>query len=130
VIDTYTTMPFSVTCFTADANDDIISVDWQYSNTDGTLSNTYLLADGTLSNTHVFATPAGDFSVAEVTQATLVGWLEDQLPNTAEEFDAAITNAKARAEYEAGFKKYNREADNTYAIPVEEELEEVEASAS
>ena len=105
-------MPFSITCFTADANDDIVSVDWQYSNTDGTFSNT-----------HVLATPAGDFSVAEVTQATLVGWLEDQLPNTAEELDAAITNAKARVEYQAGFKKYNREADNTYAIPVEEEAE-------
>ncbi len=107
-------MPFSITCFIADANDDIVSVDWQYSNDDGTLSNT-----------HVLATPAGDFSVTEVTQTTLVGWLEDQLQNTAEEFDAAITNAKARAEYQAGFKKYSREADNTYAIPTEE----AEASA-
>ena len=103
-------MPFSVTCFTADANDDIVSIDWQYSN-----------ADGTLSNTHVLATPAGDFAVAEVTQATLVGWLEDQLQNTAAEFDTAIANAKAQAEYQAGFKKYNRESDNTYAIPAEEE---------
>ncbi len=103
-------MPFSVTCFTADANDDIVSIDWQYSN-----------ADGTLSNTHVLATPAGDFAVAEVTQATLVGWLEDQLQNTAAEFDAAIANAKAQSEYQAGFKKYNRESDNTYAIPAEEE---------
>ena len=111
-------MPFSVTCFTADANDDIVSIDWQYSN-----------ADGTVSNTHVLATPAGDFAVAEVTQATLVGWLEDQLQNTAEEFDAAIANAKAQAEYQAGFKKYSLEADNTYAIPVEEETEEAEASA-
>ena len=103
-------MAFSVTCFTADANDDIVSIDWQYSN-----------ADGTLSNTHVLATPAGDFAVAEVTQATLVSWLEDQLQNTAAEFDAAIANAKAQSEYQAGFKKYNREADNTYAIPTEEE---------
>ena len=103
-------MPFSVTCFTADANDDIVSIDWQYSN-----------ADGTVSNTHVLATPAGDFSVAEVTQATLVSWLEDQLQNTAAEFDAAIANAKAQSEYQAGFKKYNRESDNTYAIPAEEE---------
>ena len=103
-------MPFSVTCFTADANDDIVSIDWQYSN-----------ADGTLSNTHVLATPAGDFAVAEVTQATLVGWLEDQLQNTTAEFDAAIANAKTQAEYQAGFKKYNRESDNTYAIPAEEE---------
>ena len=98
-------MPFSVTCFTADANDDIVAVDWQYSN-----------ADGTISNTHVLATPAGDFALAEVTQTTLVGWVEDQLQNTAAEFDAAIANAKAQSEYQAGFKKYNREVDNTYAI--------------
>ena len=106
-------MPFSVTCFTADANDDIVAVDWQYSN-----------ADGTISNTHVLATPAGDFALAEVTQTTLVGWLEDQLQNTAAEFDAAIANAKAQSEYQAGFKKYNREVDNTYAI---EEAEAPEA---
>ena len=103
-------MPFSVTCFTADANDDIVSIDWEYSN-----------ADGTLSHTHVLETPAGNFAVAEVTQATLVSWLEDQLQNTTAEFDAAIANAKAQSEYQAGFKKYNREADNTYAIPAEEE---------
>jgi len=103
-------MPFSVNCFVADANDDIVSVDWVYTN-----------ADGAISNTHVLATPAGDFAVAEVTQATLVSWVEDQLQNTAAEFDTAIANAKAQAEYQAGFKKYNRESDNTYAIPAEEE---------
>ena len=108
-------MTFSVNCFVADANDNILSIDWAYSN-----------ADGTVSNTHVLATPAGDFSLAEVTQTTLVGWLEDQLQNTAAEFDAAIANAKAQAEYQAGFKKYEREDDNTYAIPVVE----VEGEAS
>ena len=62
-------------------------------------------------------TPQRLFAVAEVTQATLVSWVEDQLQNTAAEFDAAIANAKTQAEYQAGFKKYEREADNTYAIP-------------
>ena len=74
---------------------------------------------------HVLATPAGDFSVAEVSQATLVSWVEDQLQNTAAQFDTAIANAKAQAEYQAGFKKYEREADNTYAIPSEESPEAV-----
>ena len=101
-------MPFSVTSFVADANDDIVTLDWKYTN-----------ADGAIQNTHRLATPAGDFAVAEVTQTTLVGWLEDQLSNTAAEFDAAIANAKAQAEYQAGFKRYDREADNTYAIPAE-----------
>ena len=110
-------MPFSVNCFVADANDDIVSVDWVYTNDDGAISNT-----------HVLATPAGDFSVTEVTQATLVGWVEDQLQNTVAEFDAALANAKAQAEYQAGFKKYSLEADNTYAIPTEE-AEDPEAPA-
>ena len=107
-------MPFSVNCFVADANDHIVSVDWVYTN-----------ADGAVSNTHVLATPAGDFAVADVTQATLVGWVEDQLQNTAAEFDAAIANAKAQSEYQAGFKKYNREVDNTYTV---EDTEAPEAS--
>ena len=98
-------MAFSVTSFVADANDDIVSLDWKYTN-----------ADGSLSNTHRLATPAGDFALTEVTQTTLVGWLENQLQNTAAEFDTAIANAKAQSEYQAGFKKYDREADNTYAI--------------
>ena len=98
-------MTFSINGFVADANDDIVSVDWVYSNDDGAVSNT-----------HVLATPAGDFALAEVTQATLVSWVEDQLQNTAAEFDAAIANAKAQAEYQAGFKTYTREEDNTYAV--------------
>lgn len=102
-------MTFSITGFTADADDKIVSVDWVYTN-----------ADGSVNNTHVLATPAGDFALANVTQTTLVGWLEDQIQNTAAEFDAAIANAKAQFEYQAGFKKYEREADNTYAIPVVE----------
>ena len=102
-------MPFSVNCFVADANDKIVSVDWVYTN-----------ADGAISNTHVLATPAGDFELANVTQTTLVGWVEDQLQNTAAEFDAAISNAKTQAEYQAGFKKYDREADNTYAVVTED----------
>jgi NAD-dependent oxidoreductase involved in siderophore biosynthesis len=102
-------MPFTINCFVADANDDIVSVDWVYTNDDGAISNT-----------HVLATPAGDFSVSEVTQATLVSWVEEQLQNTAAEFDTAIANAKAQAAYQAGFKKYEREADNTYSIPADE----------
>ena len=95
-------MSFSISSFVADANDHVVSVDWKYTN-----------ADGSISNTHVLATPAGDFALPSVTQDVLVSWLNDQLQNTAAEFDAAIANAKARAEYQAGFVRYDREADNT-----------------
>ena len=116
-------MPFSVNSFVADAEDHVVFIDWQYAN-----------EDGTYSNRHQLATPAGDAALTTVTQETLVEWLENQLENTAEEFDAAISNAKAQAEYQAGFKKYEREADNTYALYVEKaedvNVEVVEAEAS
>ena len=98
-------MTFSVNCFVADPNDDIRSLDWSYSN-----------ADGVYSDTHMLATPAGDFSLSEVTQTTLVSWLEDQLEYVAAELDEFIASAKARAEYNASLKKYELEADNTYAV--------------
>ena len=101
-------MPFSISSFVADANDHVVSVDWKYEN-----------ADGAVSHTHVLATPAGDFALDNVTQTTLVGWLEDQLSNTAAEFDTYIANAKAQSEYQSGFVRYDREADETYAVPAE-----------
>ena len=108
-------MSFSISSFIADANDHVVSVDWKYSN-----------ADGAITNTHVLNTPAGDFALENVTQAVLVLWLTTQLQNTTAEFDAAIADAKARMEYQAGFKRYEREDDNTYAIPAEEEEETTE----
>lgn len=102
-------MPFSVNCFVADTDDKIVTVDWEYTN-----------ADGAVSNTHVLSMPAGDVPLSAVTQSTLVGWVEAQLANTADDFDAAIADAKTQAEYQAGCKKYEREADETYAIAAEE----------
>lgn len=98
-------MAFSISGFVSDSNDDVVSVDWQYTT-----------ADGSLGNTHVLATPAGDFALAEVTQATLITWLESQLGNTTIEFDAALAARKTRSDYEAGFVSYSRESDNTYAV--------------
>jgi len=101
-------MSFSVDSFVADANNVVVSVQWCYTN-----------ADGKITNTHVLNTPAGDVELPAVTQTTLVSWLEDQLTNTAADFDAAIARAKSQAEYQAGFKVYVREDDESYAIPDE-----------
>ena len=101
-------MPFSVTSFTADADDNIVTLDWLYTNNDGALSNV-----------HRLEVPSGNIVRADVTQAILLGWLEDQLQNSAEEFDALISNAKAQAEFQSGCKQYNLEDDNTYATPPE-----------
>ena len=82
-------MAFTINSFKADNNGNIVSVDWKYTNTDGSINNT-----------HVLATPAGDFALAAVTQSTLVGWVEDQLPNTTAEFDAYLADAKAKVDYQ------------------------------
>lgn len=102
-------MAFSITSFTADANNKVVSVDWQYSNDDGAINNT-----------HVLATPAGDFLLEAVTEGVLISWLNDQLENTEADFDAAIAAAKAQYEYESGFTRYTKEDDSTYTVLVED----------
>jgi len=99
-------MTFSISNFTADDDDKIISVDW-----------TYTTADGSLSNTHVLDTPAGSIYLSAITQATLITWLTDQLQNTTAELEAGITANKVRNEYESGFVKYELDANNqTYSV--------------
>ena len=101
-------MAFSITSFKADTYDKVVSVYWVYSNDDGAISNE-----------HVLATPAGDFALDAVTQSTLVGWLEDQLQNTAAEFDAAIATAKANNDYRLSLTQYDLQDNNTYEIPTQ-----------
>tara|TARA_B100001094_G_scaffold325011_1_gene378605 strand:- start:445 stop:762 length:318 start_codon:yes stop_codon:yes gene_type:complete len=97
-------MSFTINSFKADSNDDIVSVDWEYSN-----------ADGNISNTHILATPAGDFSLSEVTMITLIGWLQAQLGNTAAEFDAYLAERKATQDYQDSLTCYSRTSINKYA---------------
>ena len=101
-------MAFSISNFVANADGDVVSVDWQYTT-----------ADGSLGNTHVLATPAGDFALNSVTETVLVTWINDQLQNTAAEFDAALAARKTRSDYEAGFVSYAVESDGTYAVVAE-----------
>ena len=96
-------MAFTVNCFEADPNGNIVSVDWEYTT-----------ADGSLGNTHVLATPAGDFALSAVTQSTLISWLKDQLENTAEEFDTYLANVKTREAYEDSLIKYSKNVLNRY----------------
>jgi len=101
---------FSVTSFVADVGQSVISLNWNYTNDDGKLANTLVLA-----------TPAGTVRLQDLTQETLVGWLEDQLENTPEELDNVIANAKQQYEFQVSCKQYSLdEATSTYAI-VEDE---------
>jgi len=101
-------MPFSVQNYTADPAGNIVTLGWTYTN-----------ADGSLSNTHKLATPAGSVPKAEATQAVLVSWLEEQLQNTVEEFDAAISKAKEQQEYQQSLVTHLAEADGSYSAVAE-----------
>ena len=81
-------MPFSINQMIVDGNQNVFALNWAYSN-----------ADGTLSNQHKLLEPYGKTPLAQVTEATAISWLEEQLPNTTEEFDAAIARRKAETEY-------------------------------
>ena len=78
-----------------DSNEKVVAVNWVFTNEDGLLSNQWKLAE-----------PYGDTPLAEVTEEKAVEWLEDQLPNTAEELSAAITKRKAQEDYAATLSAY------------------------
>jgi len=103
-------MAFSIHSFEADPAGNIVSVNWRYTN-----------ADGSLGDTHVLATPAGDVPLEGVTQDTLLGWLNDQLENTASDFDAQLADVKlylddvqAEADYQDSLTRYNLTSSNQY----------------
>ena len=61
-------MPFSVTQMIADSQQNVVAVNWAYSN-----------EDGTLSNQHVMSKPYGTTPFKDVTEGVATGWLEEQL---------------------------------------------------
>jgi len=88
-------MPFSVNQMIVDGAQNVVALNWAYSN-----------ADGTLSNQHKLLEPYGSTPLASVTEATAIGWLEEQLQNTTEDFDAAIAERKAQNDYAQTLKPY------------------------
>ena len=77
---------FSIRSCTVDATQLVYTCDWTYTN-----------IDGTVSGTHKLTPPAeGDATIPleDVTEEILLSWLDAQLPNTAEEFDAQIAREK------------------------------------
>ncbi len=109
-------MPFSINQMIVDSNQNVVALDWAYSN-----------ADGTLSNQHKLAEPYGSTPVGQVTEATAISWLEEQLQNTPAEFDAAISKRKQETEYAATLVPYVN--DGAGAFKVAEEPQAPEAAA-
>jgi len=88
-----------------DGDQNVVALDWTYSNADGTLSNQLKLA-----------TPYGDVALPAVTQELAVSWLEEQLQNTAAEFDAAIAKRKADTEYAATLVAYENNGAGAFQV--------------
>ena len=91
-----------------DGAQNVVALNWAYSNADGTLSNQLKLA-----------TPYGDVALTAVTQTLAISWLEEQLGNTAEEFDAAIAQRKADTEYAATLVAYNDDGAGAFEVAEE-----------
>ena len=89
-------MPFSVSeLVVCDTNKKVVALNWSYENADGKLSNQWKLQQ-----------PYGDVPLNNCTEAVVVKWLEEQLPNTPEDFDKQIADAKARAELQQSLRDY------------------------
>ena len=111
-------MPFSINQMIVDGDQNVVALNWAYSNADGTLSNQLKLA-----------TPYGDVDLAAVTETVAISWLEEQLGNTAEQFDAAIAKRKADTEYAQTLVPYVSDGAGAFQVYVEPEPEpELEAA--
>jgi len=96
-----------------DGAQNVVALNWAYSNEDGTLSNQHKLAE-----------PYGSTPLASVTEATATSWLEEQLGNTAEEFDVAIAKRKQEAAYGETLVSYVNDGAGTFQV-AEEPVEPV-----
>ena len=107
-------MSFSINQMIVDSSNNVVALNWAYSN-----------ADGMLSNQHKLAIPYGDVPLAEVTETVAVRWLEKQLGNTAEEFDAAITKRKLEAEYAETLVPYVNDGAGRFKVEEEPDHSQV-----
>jgi len=101
-------MSFSVSKMIVDSDQNVVVLNWSYSN-----------ADGSVNGKHTLAEPYGSMPVDQVNQATAVGWLESQLTNTPEEFDASIAATKARKEAEENQAVYECNDSGSFMPPAE-----------
>ena len=104
-------MPFSISeIIVSDTADKVVALNWSYENADGKLSNQWKLAQ-----------PYGDTPLKDCTEAVLVKWLEEQIPNTTADFDKQIADVKARQAFSETLKPYTPHPDGP-PTPVTQEI--------
>lgn len=109
-------MAFSIFRMIADSDQNVVALDWVYSN-----------EDGSVTNQHVLEQPYGTTPLDEVTEGLAITWLEEQLQNTPAEFDAAIAERKAAVEYEKTLSAYTPQPEGP-PTPEEQKVEPVTAA--
>ena len=105
-------MPYSIPQMIVDGNQKVVALNWAYSNPDGTLSNQHKLLE-----------PYGSTPINQVTEALAISWLEEQLQNTTEEFDAAIAKRKQETEYAETLVPYVTDGAGAFQVYVAPEPE-------
>ena len=105
-------MTFSVSqIVVCETTQKVVALDWAYENDDGRLSNQWRLLE-----------PYGEEPLASCTEAVLVKWLTEQLPNTAAQLDAQISAAKAQHELEQSLRGYDAHVDGP-PTPITQEID-------
>ena len=105
-------MSFSVSeIIVCDTTQKVVALNWAYENADGKLSNQWKLSE-----------PYGDTPLNDCTDAVLLGWLQEQLPNTTAEFDRQISAAKEAKEFEETLKGYTPHPDGP-PTPITQEID-------
>tara|TARA_R110001592_G_scaffold12319_1_gene59008 strand:- start:2713 stop:3027 length:315 start_codon:yes stop_codon:yes gene_type:complete len=102
-------MSFSISKLIVDGNQIVVGLDW-----------TYTHPAESISNQHMLLKPYGNTSLAEVTEAVAIGWLEEQLakqdpPVTAKSLDEQITKSQSDREYAEGLVTYTSDGSGAYA---------------
>ena len=118
-------MGFSITKMTVNSDEKVIAMSWVYQN-----------EVGKLARQHKMLEPYGGDPLASVTTEKALGWLNEQLTNTPEEFDALIAARQEAIDQEGSLSEYttHRATAPTKVVPepeVEPEPEpepELEAS--
>ena len=98
-------MAFTISQMIVDSADNVVALDWVYTNADGQMSHQWQLEK-----------PYGSTPLAQVNEQVAVGWLEEQLPNTTEDFDKAIAQRKEQVEYAATLKPYVKTETGTFEV--------------
>jgi hypothetical protein len=91
-----------------DLDNNVVSLNWNYAN-----------LDGSLGGKHILDQPYGTAPLTSVTEELAVSWLEDQLPNSTEEFNAELAARKERQDSLTPYKANPGEPPTPIVDPFE-----------